>query len=78
MGRGGEGGGRKRGGGERKKENRKEKKKKKPSTSSSTENAKTSQVLSSVLRNYANGQSTNVKLPYDDTEMSKHVGEYII
>jgi len=27
---------------------------------------------------YVTWQGTNVKLPHDDTEMSKHVGVYII
>jgi hypothetical protein len=32
----------------------------------------------SILRILVTGQGKNVKLPDDDIEMSKHVGEYII
>jgi len=35
-------------------------------------------LTASVLRIYVTWQGTNVKLPDDDTEMSKHVGVYII
>jgi hypothetical protein len=35
-------------------------------------------LTASVLRNYVTWQGTNVKLPDDDKEMSKHVGVYII
>jgi hypothetical protein len=35
-------------------------------------------LTASILRIYVTWQGTNVKLPNDDIEMSKHVGEYII
>jgi len=35
-------------------------------------------LTASILRIYVTWQGTNVKLPDDDTEMSKHVGVYII
>ena len=41
-------------------------------------NEKTIILTGSNLRIYVTWQGTNVKLPDDDTEMSKHVGVYII
>jgi hypothetical protein len=35
-------------------------------------------LTASILRIYVTCHGTNVKLPDDDTEMSKHVGVYII
>jgi hypothetical protein len=35
-------------------------------------------LTASILRVYVTWQGTNLKLPDDDTEMSKHVGVYII
>jgi len=35
-------------------------------------------LTASILRIYVTWQCTNVKLPYDDTEMPKHVGVYTI
>jgi len=35
-------------------------------------------LTASVLRVYVTWQCTNVKLPDDDIEMSKHAGVYII
>jgi len=35
-------------------------------------------LTASVLRIHVTGQGTNVKLPDDDKEMSKHVGEHVI
>jgi len=35
-------------------------------------------LTASILRIYVAWQGTNVKLPDDDIEMSKHVGVYIV
>ena len=35
-------------------------------------------LTASILRIYVTWQGINVKLPDDETEMSKHVGVYII